>query len=84
MKTAMEFVGVDVICIQVVGGPDLEVLDEQWVNVASNPGCSIPNHGQPHKFWRRFWPDARYHITPFAKLDRGKYVRIHRQRKPKA
>lgn len=81
-KLAAEFYGsgVTVICIQVVA-PDGEVLDEEWVNISANGGKSIPDHGSPAPFWHKIGIDARYNVTPFAKLDRTKHVVMAKARR---
>lgn len=79
-KLAGDFSGVDLICIQVIA-PDCEVLDEEWVSVRTNAGKPIPDHGAPAPFWHKIGIDARYSVTPFAKLDRTKHVVMAKARR---
>ena len=72
----------DVWCIQVIAGPDREVLEEWWVNPNSNLGYVFPKHGSRHKFWHLIAPGAKYHLTPFTKLERKAH--LDKQGKPDA
>lgn len=68
------FPDVDLWCIQVIAGPEKEVLEEWFVNPRINLQYKFPKHGSKHPFWKKIEPTAKYHLTPFSKLDRADYL----------
>ena len=65
---------VDVWCIQVID-KNRYVLEEWWVDPNANLTFKFPKHGAKHPFWNKIEPGAKYHLTPFSKLDRTKYLK---------
>lgn len=64
----------EVWCIQVIVGPDRDVLEEKWIHALINPDYKYPKHGAKHESWDRIYPGAKYHLTPFSKLDREEHL----------
>lgn len=72
MKPETQPVGV--WCIQVID-KDRHVLDEWWVDPNVNPSYKFPKHGSKHPFWNKIEPGAKYHLTPFTKVNRDNYLK---------
>lgn len=65
---------VNVWCIQMVVGKDKLLVGENWVNMECNPDFKLPKHGSPVPGYKVLGYQARYHLTPFKKLNRKDYL----------